>query len=452
MPLHTSPAPYRPFLELLEDRRVPTTLAGLENGAAPQRIVFFDSATPARIFSQLTITNVLAGDTIQSISFRPATGGLYALGVNSNTGTGRIYALNEATAAATLLSPLTGFGLATVLGPAAGGSFSITFDPVADQIRLIGSNGANLRINPALGTVTAVDTPLVGSGGTILIAAAAYDRKVSGTTATSLFGVDVIQNALDLIGSSNGTPISPNLGTVTRVGFFGNVFGSPSGFDVVPSTSPGGSAFAVFTDTVLPAGSLFPATDSRLVQINLATGAATQIGFIGNGTFPVSGLAVVPAQTSGNPTATTANQRFVEHVFEDLLGRPVEAGSLPLLASLLDQGVSRLQFVTAVQQSPEFLQRFVNEAFQLGMKPPPPADELAVFVTYLQNGGSDLAFLTVTGTTPQAFVNLFFLKDLHRAPSAAEVDLHTLFIEESGSLRQDEALIVSSDEYFNRNP
>src|SRR5258707_7437066 len=136
MTFATSRKPYRPSLELLEDRRVPTTLAGLENGAAPQRIDFFDSATPGKIFSRLTITTVLSGDSIESIAFRPATGGLYALGVNSNTSTGRIYALNQATAAATLLGPASGFGLTTVLGPVAGAGFSITFDPAADQIRL----------------------------------------------------------------------------------------------------------------------------------------------------------------------------------------------------------------------------------------------------------------------------------------------------------------------------
>jgi hypothetical protein len=452
MPFHTSPKPYRPFLEPLEDRRVPTTIAGLENGFAPQKIDFFDSATPARIFSQLRITNVVSGDTIQSIAFRPATGGLYAIGVNINTGTGRIYILNQVTAAATLLSPVIGFGLSTPLFPAAGNSFSITFDPVVDQIRVIGSNGANLRINPATGTVTAVETPIAGSGGTVLIAAAAFDQQVTGTTTSTLFGLDVIQNALVRIGSVNGTPLSPNLGTVTKVGFLGSISGSPSGFGVVPSASPGGVAFAIFTDGVLPAGSLIPATDSRLVQVNLATGASTVLGIIGNGTFPVSGLAVVPSPTKGISTTLTANQRFVQHVFQDLLGRPVEAGSLPLLAALLDQGVSRLQFVTAVEQSPEFLQRFVNEAFQIGLNSPPPAAVLGLLVPFLQNRGSDLVFLGITGATLEAFVTRFFLDDLHRTPSAAEVASHTLFIEEGGSLLLDEALIVSSDEFLARIP
>src|SRR5437868_94467 len=123
----TSRPTYRPALETLEDRRVPTTLAGLENGPAPQHIDFFDSATPATIFSRLTITNVVAGDTVEAIAFRPATGGLYALGVNSTSG--RIYTLNESTAAATLVSPLTGFGL-TGVGPVSGTNFSIRFDPV----------------------------------------------------------------------------------------------------------------------------------------------------------------------------------------------------------------------------------------------------------------------------------------------------------------------------------
>jgi hypothetical protein len=446
---------YRPSVELLEDRRVPTTLAGLENSPSPQHLDFFDSATPANIFSRLTITNVAAGDIIESVAFRPATGGLYALGVNATSG--RIYTLNEASGAATLLTPVTGFTL-TGIGPVSGSSFSISFDPTADVIRLVGSNGTNLRINPASGNVSAVDTTLAGGGSTTQIAAIAYDRYVAGATATTLFGVDGAQLLLDRIGDVNGSPRSASTGTVTTIGPLGSVFGSPSGFGIVPSSSPGGVAFAVFTSFPFPFGNNVPATDPRLFQVNLATGAATLIGSIGNGSFPVSGLAVVPTVTSTatstttTSTNTTANQRFVEHVFQDLLGRSVEASSLAVLTSLLDAGLSRLQFVLAVEQSPEYLQRFVNQAFQLGGKSAPPPADLAFFVSFLQNGGSDLAFLTITGATPQAFVTQFFVNNLHRTPSDAEVAAHTLFIQSGGSLRLDQALIVSSDEYFNRNP
>jgi hypothetical protein len=436
---------------MLEDRRVPTTLVGLENGPAPQHIDFFDSATPANIFSRLTITNVVAGDTIVSIAFRPATGGLYALGVNSTSG--RIYTLNEATAAASLVSPVVGFGL-TGLGPVSGSAFSISFDPVLDQIRLIGSNGTNLRVSPATGTVLAADTALAGGGGTTQLSAIAYDRDVPGATASTLFGVDGAQLLLDRIGDVNGTPRSANSGTVATLGPLGSFFGSPSGFGIVPSSSPDGTAFAVFTAFPFPQANNLPATDSRLFQVNLANGAATLIGNIGNGSFPVTGLAVLPsAGPSSLPASASANQRFVVHVFQDLLGRgSVNLGEIAPLVALLDQGFDRLQFVNAVEQSPEFLQRLVNESFSLGGKPPPSAADLNLFVSFLQNGGSDQVLLTITGATPQAFVNLFFTKDLHRTPNSAEVAVHTFFIQAGGSLRQDEALIVASDEYFNRNP
>lgn len=453
MSLLTSRPSYRPAIETLEDRRVPTTLAGLENGPAPQHIDFFDSATPATIFSRLTITNVVAGDSIVSIAFRPATGGLFALGVNAASG--RIYSLNEATAAASLVSPIVGFGL-TGLGPVSGSAFSISFDPVLDQIRLIGSNGTNLRISPTTGTVVAADTPLAGGGSTTQLAAIAYDREVPGTTATTLLGVDGAQLRLDRIGDVNGAPRSANSGTVATVGSLGSFFGSPSGFGIVPSSSPGGTAFAVFTAFPFPQANNLPATDSRLFQVNLTSGAATLIGNIGNGSFPVTGLAVVPSGASGTstlPASASANQRFVVHVFQDLLGRTsVNVGEIAPLAALLDQGFDRLQFVNAVEQSPEFLQRVVNESFSLGGKAAPSAADLNVFVSFLQNGGSDLVLLSITGATPQAFVNQFFLQDLHRSPNSAEVAVHAFFIQASGSLRQDQALIVASDEYFNRNP
>src|SRR5205807_8636810 len=118
--------------------------------------------------------------------------------------------------------------------------------------------------------------------------------------------------------------------------------------------------------------------------------------------------------------------------------RTVDSASLPLLAALLDQGLSRLQFVHAVEQSPEYLQRLVNESFQLGNKAAPSAADLNVFVSFLQNGGSDLVLLAIPGATPQAFVNRFFQDDLHRTPSAAELAVHTFFVQAAGSLRTDQ--------------
>src|SRR5262249_49166653 len=102
---------------------------------------------------------------------------------------------------------------------AAGVAYSFHFDPVTDQIRVVGSNGQNFRVNPDNGLVVAIDAPLrLINGITPQVAAIAYDRNVPGATATTLFGLDGTQNLLYRIGSVDGTPLAANSGQTTILG------------------------------------------------------------------------------------------------------------------------------------------------------------------------------------------------------------------------------------------
>jgi hypothetical protein len=211
------PRGWRPLLEVLEGRCVLTTLMALDSDAP--HLLVFDSATPGAIIDNVQVSGLLSGDTLQGIRFRPSTNALYALG-SDGRGTSRLYTVDLVSGAATLLSPAAGFP--------GGGSFD--FDPVTDQIRLIGSDGTNRRLDPATGTVVATDTSLKippgpGSGGIGIfgVSPIAYDRKVPGDTATTLFGLgggliggDFGGDALVTIGSVNGCPIRPIPGSSTK--------------------------------------------------------------------------------------------------------------------------------------------------------------------------------------------------------------------------------------------
>ena len=117
----------------------------------------------------------------------------------------------------------------------------------------------------------------------------AYDRNDTNPgTPTTLFGIDSVSDQLIRIGSVDGSPTSPNVGTVTNIGALGFDTESSVGFDIAAS----GTAFAALTgpDPYSP----------NLYTINLTTGAATLVGQIGDGSDGIIGLAVMSVPEPGS--------------------------------------------------------------------------------------------------------------------------------------------------------
>ncbi|MER3426982.1 MAG: PEP-CTERM sorting domain-containing protein [Pyrinomonas sp.] len=229
-------------------------------------LVTFDSAAPGTITNTAAITGLVSGETLIGIDRRPANGQLYGI-----TNQGRIYILN----------PLTGvavFQSQTTTTPV-GSSFGVDFNPVPDRLRVVSDADQNLRINVDTGA-TIVDGTL--NPGNPNVVAAAYTNNFAGATTTTLY---VIDSSTDQLFIQN----PPNNGTLNLVGSLGIDAESIAGFDISGLT---GIAYAALT----PRGATF----SSLYQINLATGAATLIGQIGNGLL-VTGLAAPVGQPIPEP-------------------------------------------------------------------------------------------------------------------------------------------------------
>jgi hypothetical protein len=249
-------------------------LAAAPAGGAPTRLygvttanllVQFTAAAPGTFDGSTAITGLQPAEVIRGIDVRPATGQLFALGSTS-----RLYLVNPATGAATLVGggPFTPTLSATELG--------VDFNPVADRLRVVTAAEQNLRLNPATAAVV-VDSALNPAG---TVVAAAYDRNRLGAGATTLFGIDSAADQLVQIGGSDGVP-SANNGVVTSLGPLGVDTGPLAGFDI----APGGQAYAALTVGGTPG----------LYTVNLATGAVTLIGTIGNGALAMRDIAVVLA-------------------------------------------------------------------------------------------------------------------------------------------------------------
>jgi hypothetical protein len=286
----------RPALEELEDRRVPATAFGLTtmNG-----LFTFDTTTPNQTSTPVAITGLAANEQLLGIDIRPADGKLYALGQVTNTTDLRLYVINTQTGAATQVgnAPLV-LDTARVTNPSdLGTAFGLDFNPQADKLRVVTSTGRNFRVDPATGqTVDAdpntpgvqFDTDINPSGQAIV--ALAYTNDTPGATSTTLFGYNFAGDQLVRIGGPDGNP-SPNTGTTTVVGpsgisaDFAGV--SNLGFDVQGTDT----AFA----NVLVGGK------ENLYSVNLATGAYTKVGAIGDGSNTTRDIALTPPGTPPPP-------------------------------------------------------------------------------------------------------------------------------------------------------
>lgn len=235
---------------------------------ASNKLVSFNQFAPNAIIKTTAITGLQASESILGIDFRPRTGALQAVSNQS-----RLYTINPSTGAATQVG-------ANPFSPAVNGvSLGFDFNPVSDRIRLVSDAEQDLRLNPDTGALAATDTNLVFAAGDPNAAAnpnivgSAYTNSFSGTTTTTLYGIDSNLDVLVTQGSVGGAPVSPNSGQLFTVGALGVNTTDQVGFDIVNPGWPGGLALASLT----PQGSTF----SSLYSINLQTGAATFIGPIG---------------------------------------------------------------------------------------------------------------------------------------------------------------------------
>lgn len=234
-----------------------------------QTLISFDSASPNALNSGVGISGLMSNEQIRGIDFRPADGGLYALGSFNN-----LYRLNTITGGATLV------GAGNFSPGLNGSSFGFDFNPVIDRIRTVSDADQNLVLNPNDGSSTGVTNLFYANGDANFganpnIVGSAYTNSFFGTTSTQLYGIDA---GLDvLVRQANSA------GTLETVGSLGVDVTDILGFDISGNS---GIAYASVQDELLGRSTFW--------QIDLDTGAATMVGEIAGGSL-VSGIAVVPA-------------------------------------------------------------------------------------------------------------------------------------------------------------
>lgn len=281
--------------------------------ATGTNLLRFSTATPGTV-ATVAIAGITAGETLVGIDFRPATGQLFGFGVDSVADTGTLYILDPQTGVATVVGTPSSIAFVDAMGnpvdlPATGYGFD--FNPTVDRIRLVNSNGLNSRLNPitggavdgdnggAPGSVAGIN-PDGGIAGATGVDGTAYTNSFAGTTITTQYTLDASTDTLFIQNP-------PNAGVQTS-GLAITLNGNPldftevSGFDI-------SSRVRVATSNTPAQGqgiaALTVGGSTGLYSIDLATGAATLLGAIGDGTTGLAGLAVGDAPVVSAPVNQT---------------------------------------------------------------------------------------------------------------------------------------------------
>jgi outer membrane protein assembly factor BamB len=221
----------------------------------------FDSKT-LKAGKPMAIKNV--NGKVVGIDVRPSDGMLYAVTVD-----GTVYTVDTKTGAATMKSKLETMLPATAKA-------TVDFNPVADRMRLLGSDGTSLRANVDDGKVT-VDGRLKyaetdkSAGKTPMVTAGAYSNSVKGTKETALYDID----------ATLGTFLKqapPNDGILTTLGSLG-IKGSDTSFDISTDATGKNTGFAL--------------RNARLYTVDIATGATAVLGKVKGLSGSVRDIAVI---------------------------------------------------------------------------------------------------------------------------------------------------------------
>ncbi len=207
-----------------------------------------------------------ASGKLVGIDVRPADGMLY--GVTSDW---VIWTIDSSSGKATQKSKLD-------MPLPSGGMMTVDFNPAADRLRVIGSDGMNLRINVDDGKVTKdgshkfAETDM-HKGEKPNIVAGAYTNSVKGTKETALYNIDATIGGLI-------KQAPPNDGTLNAVGKLG-VKVDTVAFDIWSDGNGKNDAW------LMSGGTLY--------SVDLASGKATEAAKISGVSGTVRDIAILPA-------------------------------------------------------------------------------------------------------------------------------------------------------------
>lgn len=282
-----------------DDEIIPPTLTIITPDTyvltSTNKLIGFAAADPSKV---LPVTlPVPASETLLGGDIRPADSTLYIVTRVTADNSLKVYTVNQVSGALGAAIPLLNNGSGAGGGTAGaavlltGSKVGVDFNPVANALRIIDSNGVNLRTTLAAGNNTFVDAP-ISTG----LADAGYNNSFATTCQTDLYYINGSQ--FFITPAPNG--LLSNAATPRLVGSLGVTADLNSGLDVRASATGN-----VFTAALRVGGAY------GLYEVSVSTGAATlKAPIAGLGTDNVLSLvttlpATAPTVNSGNMLAIT---------------------------------------------------------------------------------------------------------------------------------------------------
>ena len=233
------------------------------------QIGVFDSGNVAAA-SFINISGLNSGESLIGIDLRPSNNTIYGISSTNN-----VYTVNANSGVATFVTALSSPIINSSLG------YGFDFNPVADfagnaSLRLVSSAGSNYAINANTGAVAVATNISAGNS------AVAYSNSTTAgaPSGTQLYYVNSGNDTLSVATANFNAPTITKIGDLTLNGNPLDILNA-NGFELLGD----GNAFlaATLNDGIFK---------TQLFNINLATGAATQLGTF-NGTL--NGLAAAPS-------------------------------------------------------------------------------------------------------------------------------------------------------------
>jgi hypothetical protein len=226
-------------------------------------LVMIDGTKPG-IVKSMTVEGV---DRLLGIDVRPSNKQLYGVAAD-----GSVVTIDTKTGKATMVSKLDKM----IPGSA---SAIVDFNPAADKLRFMGSDGTNLRADVDSGKVMtdgglAFETGDMHVGEKPNVVAAAYTNSFGKPEKTAMYDIDATIGALI-------QQVAPNDGTLKAIGKLGIGPAKTYAFDVSTTADGKNTAWLV--------------ADNSLYTVDLATGMATATGKIDGAKGMVRDITVLPA-------------------------------------------------------------------------------------------------------------------------------------------------------------
>lgn len=266
------------------------TLWGLQGTT----LVAFDAAAPGTILQTVPLVGVAPTQALVGLDFRPATGELFALAYNATTTRVQLYRVNRTTGQA------VGAGAPLVLNlGTATDRIGFDFDPVADNIRVVSTTDANVRLSPLTGALVITDPNLfyaaadAHAGQNPGVGSLTHTNSRTGATSTARYGLDEAQGRLVTVDTTGALQTVTTLSTSLTEG----------------ADLDGFTDFNTLTERLYLMAS--QAGSSALYELNPGTGALTAKGTIGASLTDIAAEIEAPSLVTGQLVYALAGTQLI---------------------------------------------------------------------------------------------------------------------------------------------